>query len=203
MKILVILFLFIPVTEASAGAQDTLRFTIEPGSEVYYTADIRLAFVATTTVKGVNSDVQGAITWIELGDRSNVRANSTINAKAFESGNSTRDRDVREILNVEEYPVITFELTSIIGMGHTSLEDIAGEYLAVGNLTVHGVTKEIRVPVKIAYEEYKLYIEGSTASAYSDFNINPPRVAGFVGRAPDELRLHAYIVAGLKNNHNQ
>jgi polyisoprenoid-binding protein YceI len=203
LKLLKILIIAIPYALGTAGVQDTIWFTIEPESEVFYTADIRIAFVATTTIKGTNSNIDGGITWIDSGDRSIVQTHLTVQAQKFESGNNSRDRDVREILNVDKYPVITYELTAILGMGYTSPEDIEGEYLAVGNLTVRGVMKEVRVPVNIKYANDKLYIEGSTASAYTDFNIDPPRVAGFVGRAPDELRLHAYIVAKMENINKQ
>ncbi len=198
MKILRILFLLIPYTAAFTAGQDTIRFTIEPGSEVYYTADVRIALVTTSTVKGDNTHINGTITWIDAGPRPVVNASLVINAAKFDSGNSTRDRDVRGILNVGKYPDIRFELKSLLGLEDKPLQHSSGEYVATGNLTVHGVTKEVRVPVRLHYTDDILNVEGSTAARYTDFGIDPPRVAGFIGRAPDQLRLHVKLIAKRK-----
>jgi len=175
--------------------RETVQFLVSEGSEVYYTADIRIALVSTSTVKGVNSSVNGIIKWIETEARPIVKADITIDAAQFDSGNSSRDSDVRDILNVDEYPEIRFELKSLLGIEAKSLEEISGQYVATGSLSVHGTTKEISVPVSLHYIGGMLTVKGSTAAKYTDFGIDPPRVAGFVGRAPDELRLHVNIKA--------
>jgi polyisoprenoid-binding protein YceI len=198
-KFIICITVFLAVT-AHAGRPDTVSFTAAPGSEVFYTADIRLAFVATSTVEGRNESVSGTILWIETDSRPVVHAELTIDASKFDSGNATRDRDVRNILNVVEYPEITFELASLLGLDAVPLTELSGEYVATGLLTVHGTAKEINVPVRLHYSDGVLTIEGATASKYSDFGIDPPRVAGFVGRAPDELRLHVSLIATRDNN---
>ncbi len=193
--ILFLLFLIIPYASLAASEQDTVRFTIAPESEVYYTAVVRIAFVATSTVRGINNDVEGTIEWIDTGSRPVVHAYLTIDASKFDSGNRTRDRDVRNILNADEYPEITFELQAILGLDDKKVTDIEDGYIATGLLTAHGVTKEITVPVRMKYEDGTLTVEGSTSSTYTGFGIDPPRVAGFVSRAPDELRLHVRLIA--------
>jgi polyisoprenoid-binding protein YceI len=198
-KFIICITVFLAVT-AHAGRPDTLLFTVAPGSEVFYTADIRLALVATSTVEGRNESVSGTILWIESNSRPVVHAELTIDALKFDSGNATRDRDVRNILNVGEYPEITFELESLLGLDAVPLTELSGVYIATGLLTVHGTAKEINVPVRLHYSDGVLTIEGATASKYSDFGIDPPRVAGFVGRAPDELRLHVSLIAMRDNN---
>lgn len=180
---------------AHTAEQDTVIFTVSPESEVYYTADVRIALVATSTVRGVNNEVSGTIEWIETDSRPFVNAHLTIDASKFDSGNSTRDNDVRDILNVEEYPEITFELSTILGLGDEELSNLDGEYVAAGHLTAHGVTNEMSVPVTIKYANGSLTVEGSVATSYTAFGIDPPRVAGFVSRAPDELRLHVSLIA--------
>lgn len=178
--------------------RDSVTFTITADSEVYYTADVRIALVTTSTVKGVNNNINGTIEWISSDLRTEVYADITIDAAEFDSGNSRRDRDVREILNVEEFPYITFELQSILGMANKSLTEISGEYVATGLLTVKGRTKELTIPIQMDYTGGVLTAEGSTAAKYTDFSIDPPRVAGFVSRSPDELRLHVKLIAKRK-----
>lgn len=190
-----IAYVIVPYTYANTVQPDTVGFTVVPGSEAYYTADIRIAYVSTSTVRGVTSDVSGSIEWINPDSRPTVHAHIIIDASKFDSGNGARDRDVRDMLNVGMYPEITFELKSVLGLDDTPLSEIDGSYVAMGVLTVHGISKEIRVPVHLHYNEESLTVEGSTEAKYTDYGIDPPRVAGFIGRAPDELRLHVKIVA--------
>ncbi len=193
---IVVIFLILTLNFTLLSAdRDTVIFTISEDSEVYYTADVRIALVSTSTVKGINTNVNGIIKWVETESRPIIKADITINASQFDSGNTSRDSDVRDILNVEEYPEITFELISLLGIEAKPLEEISGDFVATGSLSVHGTTKEISVPVSLHYTGGMLTVKGSTVAKYTDFGIDPPRVAGFVGRAPDELRLHVNITA--------
>jgi polyisoprenoid-binding protein YceI len=179
---------------ANSAEQDTVRFNILPESEAYYTAPIRIALVSTSTVTGRNNNVSGSVMWIATDGRAKVEASVRVDAATFESGNATRDRDVRTMLEAESYPEIVFRLESILGLDETPLTSLDGTYVAVGMLTVRGITKEISVPVEIHYRDGQLTVAGSTASKYTDFGIDPPRVAGFIGRAPDKLRLHIRLI---------
>lgn len=192
---LFILFLLIMPVGTAAAEQDTLRFSLDGDSEVFFTTDVRIALVATSTVKGVNSSIGGTIEWIQSDPRPVIEANIEVDATKFDSGNNARDREVRKLLDVDNFPYITFELKSVLGIENKPLTELNGQYIATGYLTVGGTKKEISVPVQINYTEGILVIEGSTAAKYTDFGIDPPRVAGFIGRAPDALRLHVSISA--------
>lgn len=192
---LFILVLLIMPVGTAAAEQDTLRFSLDGDSEVFFTTDVRIALVATSTVKGVNSSIGGTIEWIQSDPRPVIEARIEIDAAKFDSGNNARDREVRELLDVDNFPYITFELESVLGIENKPLTELNGQYIATGYLTVGGTKKEISVPVQINYAEGILVIDGSTAAKYTDFGIDPPRVAGFIGRVPDALRLHVSIVA--------
>jgi polyisoprenoid-binding protein YceI len=177
-----------------AGPGDIV-FSIHPDSYVSYKAPVRIALVAGSTVEGVNHEITGEIVWRSSESRNEISATLVIDAGAFDSGNSRRDRDVRNILNAEKYPDIVFTLTALLGVENGPPETIGGEYVAIGKLTVNDTDKEVSVPVKIRHESESLRIEGSVAVRYTDFNIDPPRVGAFISRAPDELRLHVHIIA--------
>jgi len=191
---LLFLLLIMPVGTAAA-AQDTLRFSPDGDSEVFFTTDVRIALVATSTVKGVNSNIGGTIEWIQSDPRPVIEARIEIDAAKFDSGNNARDREVRKLLDVDNFPYITFELESVLGIENKPVTELNGQYISTGYLTVRGIKKEISVPVYMNFTDGILFIEGSTAAKYTDFGIDPPRVAGFIGRVPDALRLHISIVA--------
>jgi polyisoprenoid-binding protein YceI len=198
-NILILIFILSPVGQALSTEQDTVRFIVGPGSEVYYTTNVRIALVATSTVKGINRDIRGSVKWIAAENRPVVQTKLTIGTANFDSGNSARDKEVSNMLNANEYPEITFELQSLLGLEDKPLTEIDGQYVATGILTVRGIPNEMHVPVNVQYTDAILTIEGSTTSKYSDFGIDPPRVAGFVGRAPDELRLHVNLIASREH----
>lgn len=78
-------------------------------------------------------------------DRRNPAASSvefTINAASIDTGNDNRDKHLRsaDFFEVEKYPTITFRSTKIVPAG-TDRFDVTG------NLTIHGVTKQVTLPV--------------------------------------------------------
>ncbi len=79
-------------------------------------------------------------------DRQNPSASKvelTIQADSIDTGNENRDKDLRSenFFDVARYPTITFKSTKVVAKGNDAY-DVAGE------LTMHGVTKTITVPVK-------------------------------------------------------
>jgi polyisoprenoid-binding protein YceI len=67
----------------------------------------------------------------------------TIQANSVDTNVKMRDDDLRSAnyFDVAKYPEITFKSTSVKTAKH-------GEYVAVGDLTIHGVTKQISLPFK-------------------------------------------------------
>ncbi|HEU4521810.1 MAG TPA: YceI family protein [Thermoanaerobaculia bacterium] len=78
-------------------------------------------------------------------DRGNPAASSvefTINAASIDTANENRDKHLRsaDFFEVEKYPAITFKSTKITPAGKDRFD-------VTGNLTMHGVTKEVTLPV--------------------------------------------------------
>jgi polyisoprenoid-binding protein YceI len=69
--------------------------------------------------------------------------NFTIQAKSIDTGNTGRDEHLRgaDFFETTKYPTITFASTKIARRGRG--------YLATGNLTLHGVTKQISFPFTV------------------------------------------------------
>jgi polyisoprenoid-binding protein YceI len=67
----------------------------------------------------------------------------TIQAKSIDTGNTNRDEHLRgaDFFDVAKYPTITFKSTSIAPKS-------PNEFAVTGDLTMHGVTKRITLPVQ-------------------------------------------------------
>jgi len=98
------------------------------------------------TVRGVFKEFEGSL---EIGeDLASTKARGTVQTASVDTSEPSRDGHLRgpDFFDVESYPEITFESTSIEAAG----ED---EWKVLGNLTIHGVTNEIELDVEIGGTE--------------------------------------------------
>ena len=99
----------------------------------------------------------------------------TIDAASYNSNIGLRDEDVQEnYLEVEQFPLITFTSTGIENGKKTPSPEKPREFTITGILELHGVKKEIRVPVKLTQEGKRITVEGNTIIMFDDFNITTP-----------------------------
>lgn len=92
-----------------------------------------------SNTKGQFKEFTGVIILDEK-DISKSSVNVTIKTASISTDNEKRDNHLKsaEFLDVEKYPEITFKSKSV-----TKTDD---GYKMVGNLTIHGVTKEVTIP---------------------------------------------------------
>ncbi len=93
-------------------------------------------------VEGRFKDFDGAV-WIDRADPSASKVELTIQAASIDTAVEGRDKDLRSenFFDVAKYPTITFKSTKIVPKGNDT-------YDVTGDLTLHGVTRTITVPVK-------------------------------------------------------
>lgn len=97
-----------------------------------------------TNVSGKFGDFKGMIVY----DAENPAASSvefTVQSKSIDTGVAKRDNHLRsaDFFDVAKYPLITFKSKKVVR------GDRKNELLVTGDLTLHGVTKEITVPVHV------------------------------------------------------
>ena len=80
-------------------------------------------------------------------ERSHVRM--TVQAASIDTRNEGRDRALRSdnFFDVEHYPTLTFVSTSVTPKSGNLLD-------VTGDITIHGVTKHITIPVRFLGEKY-------------------------------------------------
>jgi polyisoprenoid-binding protein YceI len=101
-----------------------------------------------TNVRGGFSGLQGTVVY-DPADLGSSSVDVTIDKNSLSTGDATRDTHVKsaDFLDVEKYPTITFKSKKIT-------KD--GDGLKVtGDLTIHGVTKDVALNVEGPTEEQK------------------------------------------------
>ena len=110
-------------------AHSSINFTIE--------------HMVINTVHGRFGQFEGSITVDPENGNALKQASATIQAKSIDTGISKRDDHLRsaDFFDIVNYPTITFESKEVKKEG--------SDQVLVGNFTMHGVTKEISLPVKL------------------------------------------------------
>jgi polyisoprenoid-binding protein YceI len=101
-----------------------------------------------TNVRGGFSGVQGTVVY-DPDDLNSSSVDVTIDKNTLSTGDATRDTHVKsaDFLDVENYPTITFKSKKITKDG----DDLK----VTGDLTLHGVTKDVVLNVEGPTEEQK------------------------------------------------
>ena len=134
---LVALSLAIVLSALPASAQQT--WTIDPAHSA---AQFAVKHMLVSTVRGNMGPMKGTVTW-DGKDVRTVEVEAVIDITGIDTRNEGRDKDLRSanFFEVEKYPEMTFTSTRV-----TDVAD-AG-FTLVGNLTMHGVTKEVALVVE-------------------------------------------------------
>jgi polyisoprenoid-binding protein YceI len=105
--------------------------------------EFKVRHMLVTNVKGQFDTFEGTISY----DAENVENSSvevTIQTASINTRNEKRDKHLQsgDFLAAEEFPTITFKSTTVKKEGDG--------FVAVGDLTIRGVTKEVEIPFEIA-----------------------------------------------------
>lgn len=119
-----------------ALAADT--FKIDP---VHSSVHFRIGHAGVSHVYGRFNDVSGTVVQ-DKEDPTKSSFNIEIKADSIDTNNEKRDAHLKspDFFDAKQFPTITFKSTSVKSAGENKLE-------VTGDLTLHGVTKEITVPV--------------------------------------------------------
>jgi polyisoprenoid-binding protein YceI len=114
--------------------------------------------------------------------------------------NDISDKDIREIerlmnqevLETAKFPEIVYESTSI---SVTKMADMLCSATISGKLTMHGVTRNQTIVVRVALLGSMLRASGDFALDQTDYNIKLVSVAGGALKLKDELKFSFEMVA--------
>jgi polyisoprenoid-binding protein YceI len=104
-------------------------------------AQFSVRHLGISTVRGAFTKVSGEVTY-SASDPTKSSLDITIDANSVDTRVEMRDNDLRSprYLDVAKFPTITFKSKRVVGAG-------AGKLKVTGDLTIHGVTKEVVLDV--------------------------------------------------------
>lgn len=132
------LTLITAVALAASAAAQAGTWQIDPN---HTAAQFAVRHLGVSTVRGAFTKVSGSATY-DPSDPSKTSLEATIDANSVDTRVEMRDNDLRSprFFDVQKYPTITF---------HSKQTKVAGpgKLLITGDLTIHGVTKEVVLDV--------------------------------------------------------
>jgi len=139
---------------------NTVLFRVQPeGSEVTFRATSRLM-----NAEGRFQRLSGQVV-VDPQDLATAKIKVSIEAGSIDTGISMRDSHLRseDFLDVKKFPTITFESQRVEGVGQ--------RVNVIGQLTIHGVTHEIAVPINVSVSDVALVASGELVINRRDYGI--------------------------------
>jgi polyisoprenoid-binding protein YceI len=98
----------------------------------------------------------------------------------------------KQVLNVEEYPEIVFKSANISGK-----VDANGQFKAKinGDLTLHGVTRPIEIPLQVTLDERTLHANGEFSINRSDYKVKTHSIKAGLVRVKNRVKITFNILA--------
>jgi polyisoprenoid-binding protein YceI len=142
------------------------------GSFVGYRVEEELANVGAATAVGRTPDVTGSVT---LSGTTITAVDLTADLSTLQSDKSQRDGQLkRQALETSTYPTATFKLTQPIELGSVPAVGQVVQATATGDLTIHGVTKSVQIPVEARLSGNVVTVTGSIEILFADYGIRQP-----------------------------
>jgi polyisoprenoid-binding protein YceI len=149
----------------------TFSFEESTGTFVGFRVEEELTGIGSTTAVGRTPDVAGTMTV----DGSTVTAVSIeANMDAITTNDSRRDDNARRALETDEFPVATFVLTQPIELGAGAAGGEAVQVTAIGDLTIHGTTLPVEIPLEAQLVEGVVVVVGSIEIVFADYGVTVP-----------------------------
>ncbi|MGA2770473.1 MAG: YceI family protein [Bryobacteraceae bacterium] len=124
----------------------TVTYVIDPS---HSTAGFKVRHLMVSNVRGEFSDVAGTVVF-DAEDSANSKVEAAIDATTIQTRDNQRDQHLKsaDFFDVEKFPKITFISKKVAPVGE-------GEWRVVGDLSIHGVTKEVVLDVEGPTPEVK------------------------------------------------
>ncbi|MFI5226286.1 MAG: YceI family protein, partial [Candidatus Limnocylindrales bacterium] len=141
-------------------------------SFVGYRVQEQLASIGANTAVGRTPSVSGSMTI----DGTTVTAGTvTADLTQLKSNDDRRDGQLNhQGIETSTFPTATFTLTSPIDLGSVPADGQQVKVTAKGQLTLHGVTKDVEIPLTAQLSGSIIEVAGSLPITFSDYGIQAP-----------------------------
>ncbi len=178
----------VPASGDLAGTWSVLN---DGSSFVGYRVQEELARIGAATAVGRTTDVTGTL---EFDGAAITAVSIEADLTTLRSDDERRDQQLgRQALETRTYPTATFVLSEPIALEAIPEEGQTIEVDAVGELTVHGVTQTVTIPLEGAFVEGRVVVVGSTILQFTDYDIDAPESMAVLS-VDDEATLELQLV---------
>jgi polyisoprenoid-binding protein YceI len=153
---------------------DTESGSLDDGTSTFagYRIDEELSGFGTNTAVGRTQDVTGemAITGTSV-----TGLEVTVDMTTLRSDDDRRDSQLSgRGLETAQYPTATFSLSEPLDLGAEPEAGDVVETTVTGDLTLHGVTREVPVPIEARWTGERIEVVASLDVRLDDYEIEPP-----------------------------
>jgi polyisoprenoid-binding protein YceI len=133
--------------------------------------------------EGVTGEFQADITDLRAG----ITGVTRVRVASLRTGNETRDRDMRKVLDVDRFPEIRFTIGSVEPSFNSATPSADTLLTVKGGLAVHGVERPITFLARVRLRDDRIWVRGESRMRLTDFGIEPPSRLFF--RVGDEVTI--------------
>ena len=180
------------------SAAQSVRYRIVPEeSEARYRVRERIARLEfPTDAVGTTKEITGELA---LDGDGGVASSSRfeVDLRTLRSNRDRRDRYLRRnTLETDQYPVMTFLPTAAHGLPNPLPTSGTHAFRLVGQMTLHGVTKEAVWDVELEFSASGARGTATTHFTFGEYNLTIPRMAALLS-VTDDIRLQLDLVMAL------
>jgi polyisoprenoid-binding protein YceI len=156
---------------------DTSIGTFDDFSSTFagFRIDEELAAIGAKTVVGRTPDVSGTL---QIDGTTITTTEIVVDMTTLTTDSANRNRQIkRQAIETDTFPEATFLLTSPIDLGAVPADGEPVTVTATGDLTVHGVTNSVEVPLTAELNSGVIVVVGEINLLLSDYAIDKPQAA--------------------------
>ena len=141
-------------------------------SFVGYRVQETLASIGGNIAVGRTPSVSGTMT---IAGTQVTAATIEADLTALSSDDQRRDGQLRQRgIQTSQFPTATFKLTSPIDLGSVPADGQEVKVTASGQLTLHGVTKDVQIPLTAKLSGSVIAVTGSLPITFADYGVQAP-----------------------------
>ena len=161
--------------------------------EKYLTKTGEITFFSSAPLEDITAQNKEVLSIIDTNDGSTAIA---IAMESFVFPNSLMQEHFNEnYVESEKYPKATFKGKIA---DYTSLKKIENYNTITGELTIHGVTQNVVIPVKVSKQKKSIVLEGKFSVKLADYNIDIPTI--LFKNIAEEININFILEHQLYNN---
>ena len=141
------------------------------GTFVGFRVEEELSSIGSATAVGRTPEVTGEIT---ISGTTLEAATFEADMTAITTNEQRRDDRVQGALDTSQFPTATFTLTEPVDLGAAAAEGGPVAVTAVGDLTIHGITRAVEIPLEAQLVNDSIVVVGSMEIVFADYDVEVP-----------------------------